>query len=495
MASSESTPTTTLTSLPPELFITIFSHLPHRTIKTVISPLHSTTRLSPSKTALQNLSFSTSTLRSICIPYIFEALHIKSPLNLQELVESGLPTAIGRYVRRITIRWDSFGAIVKRKDQDEAPSLEAEKIKNLVRTVLKSMPGLKSITLDFPGAVTALEYALADGGVVEGLETVTVRNGRYEHYGSMAQFLTRLGRVKVLKSVVVDGIFCGGNNMSTSEQPLGLDVGAFGGLVNFDLNNISGVDDEMLYEVLSATKGELRSLRMRNCQGVTLAGMRRLLIKFGAGLQNLVVEIIKKKTCQDCSHSHEEEYELHDFQEEEHLCPVIRDYCGDLKILDLYTNKICKEVLFASDSGSGVMTGGLPTPPGSPELAPTRLMDIHTPPVESVSGDKVVGTGAMLPPPLIAFHASNFGKRVEEIKVVEKRERMKRMTLRIPYDSSCFGAGGKGPSLQQVHTTLCDGSPAKELLEIGTRAYEDGFVGVVNVTGHWKGGPRLIMDD
>ncbi|KAK6530119.1 hypothetical protein TWF694_003490 [Orbilia ellipsospora] len=495
MASSASIPpplTTTLTSLPPELFMAIFSYLPHRTTKTVISPLHSTTRFSPSKSALQNLSFSTSTLRAVCAPYIFEALHIKSPSKLQELVESQLLTNIGRYVKRITIRWDGVGAVVKRNNQDVPIPLEDEKIKEHVGVIIKFMPGLKSITFDFPGAVTALEYALAHGGVVESLETVSVRNGRYEYHGGMAGLFTGLGKLKGLKSVVVDGVFCGDYTLK-SERPLGLDTGAFGRLVNLDLGNISSLDDGILHEVVSAAKGDLKALRIKSCEGVTLAGMRRLLMEFGANLQSLVLEIIKKKTCQDCNHNHEEEYELHEFQEEEHLCPVIRDYCGDLKMLDLYTNKICKEILFSSGSGSGAMTGGLPTPPGSPELAPTRLIDIHTPPVDSVPGEETVGAETMLPPPLIAFKPGNFEKR-REVNVV-KREKMKRVALRIPYDSSCFGAGAKGPSLQQVHTTLCDGSLARDLLEIGTRAYEDGLVGLVNVTGHWKGGPRLIMDD
>ncbi|EPS45156.1 hypothetical protein H072_843 [Dactylellina haptotyla CBS 200.50] len=498
---------TTITTLPPELFINIFSHLPQRGIKTVISPLSFVTRSSPSKNALQSLSLSSRSLRDICSPYVFEAITIKSLVRLEEFVENGVSQKFGGYVKRAVLRWDAMGAIVKQDAQVQTKS-DGLRLGELLRKALQSMPGLKSITLDFPGAIEALGYSLSDEEVAAGLKdqllTIAVRNGRYEFSGEVDELFEGLGRVSALKSIILDGT--SHTHLSGLTRPQGalqLTENAFGQLVNLEINGISCINDQMVHDIMASTSVHFTALSVKNCKSVTLAGTRRLLIEFGRTLQSLNLEMVKRKSCPD--HDHDEDFELHEFGDDEHLCPIIRDYCTELKILELYTNKICKEILFPyttvdkrSGIASGAMTGGLPTPPGSPELAPTRVMDIPTPPVDAISDSESIGEeGTMLPPPLFSFNfghfVQNFKKR--EVKLVEKRQKLKRISLRIPYDSSCFGAGSGGPSLQQVHTSLCDGLPAKELLEIGRKAFEDGLVDLVKVTGHWKGGPYLIMDD
>jgi len=300
-----------------------------------------------------------------------------------------------------------------------------------------------------------------------------------------------LGRSRKLKSLTFDG-----NEKDLKSLPMSRAVGvklgkeAFGNLVALDVAGIATIDDMMLRTIVR-TAGKLTSLSVRNCSSITLSATRKLLISYGYKLQHLSLEILK---AQSLGHS-----SIHS-REDEHLCPVIRDCCSRLKMLDLYTNKICNEVLFPSmdnRSGNGAMTGGLPTPPASPDLVPAMVAGIPgipTPPAESTTLD--IGISApMLPSPLFNFSNTAIGHNswVEENQNEQKREMMRSVSLRIPYDASCFGAGSGGPTLQQTFTSLCDGMPAKELLEFGQKAFEEGLVELVKIRGHWKGGPYLIM--
>ncbi|KAF3931907.1 hypothetical protein ABW20_dc0100361 [Dactylellina cionopaga] len=497
---------TTITTLPPELFLTIFSHFPQRTVRTVTSPLTSITTTSPSKLAVQNISFASKTLRRICAPYVFEAVVIKSKAQLEEFVrDGGMGERIGWCIKRVVMRWDNNGAIVAKTIEEKE---EERLLHGLVKKAIEAMTGLRSLIMDFPGAVDALSYTLSDEtlpAIGERLVTVSVKNGRYEFDGGVSGLLSGLGRLKGLKSVVVDGTKSASSSSPSAftSVPLVLNpCSAFKQLVRLDVSSLSSLDDQVLQGVLTAAE-KLMALSLKSCERITLAGVRKILVEHGCRLRSLTLEIIKKNKAasEAATVPGDVGFELHDFAPDEHLCPAIRDYCTNLQTLELYTNKICKEILFSaadSKNGSGTMTGGLPTPPGSPELAPTRVADIPTPPVDAAAlGVVEERTAMLLPPPLFSFHqlAYIYEKQQLGVQTVERREKMKRAVLRIPYDSSCFGKGAGGPSLQQVHTSLCDGLPAKELLEVGRKAFDEGLVEVVNVTGHWKGGPYLIMKD
>ncbi|KAF3286665.1 hypothetical protein TWF970_008513 [Orbilia oligospora] len=464
-------PKTTLTSLPPELFLTIFSYLLHRTIKTVVSPLNSTTRTSPSKSALQNLSLTSKSLRVTSTPYIFESITIKSFTQLQEFVkDGGIGEIVGRYVRRVVMRWDAYGGVVKLSQQ----YLPTENLKVLMKRALGLMSNLNTLTMDFPGAIDALSYPIVE-------------------------LLYDLGKLRELQTLIIDGTTCPTDTLKPNSV-LHLVPGGFKELVNLEVVNVSSFNDNLLSNIMGAAS-KSTALTIKNCTGVTLSGTRKLLLKYGGRLQYLSLEVLKGwvHDTNRPEHEAEHEHELYRFSEDEHLCPVIRDCCRNLQILDLYTNKICKEMLFSMSTGSGAMTGGLPTPPESPDLPPTRIIDIPTPPTDIITDQRGFIRTSVLPPPLFSFQNLSLihqGEEEEERLVkapVEKRQKMKRVKLRIPYDSSCYGTGVGGPSLQQRFTTLCDGAPAIELLEVGKKAFEEGLVELVNVQGHWKGGPYLMM--
>ncbi|KAF3150584.1 hypothetical protein TWF594_009220 [Orbilia oligospora] len=461
-------PKTTLTSLPPELFLTIFSYLPHRTIKTVVSPLNSTTRTSPSKSALQNLSLTSKSLRVTSTPYIFESITIKSFTQLEEFVrDGGIGEIVGRYVRRVAMRWDAYGGVMKLSQQ----YLPTENLKVLMKRALGLMSNLNTLTMDFPGAIDALAYAIAS------------ESGLKHFQGTL----------------IIDGTACPTDTLKPSSV-LHLVPGDFKELVNLEVVNVSSFNDNLLSNILR-TASKSTALTIKNCTGVTLSGTKKLLLEYGGRLQYLSLEVLKGwvHDTNRSDHEAEHEHELYRFSEDEHLCPVIRDCCRNLQILDIYTNKICKEILFSKSTGSGAMTGGLPTPPESPDLPPTRIIDIPTPTTDIITDQRGFIRTSMLPPPLFSFQNLSLVHPGEEEKErlvkapVEKRQKMKRVKLRIPYDSSCYGTGIGGPSLQQRFTTLCDGAPAIELLEVGKKAFEEGLVELMNVQGHWKGGPYLMM--
>ncbi|KAK6337356.1 hypothetical protein TWF730_002758 [Orbilia blumenaviensis] len=484
-----------ITSLPPELFLSIFSHLPHRTIKTIISPLHSITRASASKSALQNLSLASKSLRSISEPHIFESVIIKSFSQLEEFAKGGgVGEKYGSYVRRIVMRWDAYGEIIKPSDYD----LDAARTGDLVRKAMELIPNLRGLAMNFPGAIDSLGSALESRMESEHLQTIDIRNGRVGYAGDITALFHRIGKLSELQSVVIDGT-C----ITDTAQPgrmLHLDKGDLENLVNLEIINVSGFNDQMLHGTMM-TAARLTALTVKKCPDVTLSGTRRLIIEHGGRLQHLSLDIVKKwvQAGHRPDSEPEHEHELYRFSEDEHLCPVIRDYCTNLQILDISTNKICKEILFSASRESGAMTGGLPTPPGSPDLPPTRVVDIPTPPTDAAVDVEELTRAPMLPPPLFSFQNLSLFYRGEEERLLqmppEKRQKLKRVKLQIPYDSSCFGAGMGGPSLQQRYTTLCDGSPAKELLEVAKRVFDEGLAELVNVQGHWKGGPCLIMKD
>ncbi|KAK6530938.1 hypothetical protein TWF281_007770 [Arthrobotrys megalospora] len=495
-------PKTTITSLPPELFFTIFSYLPRRTIKTVISPLSSVTRSSPSKSALQNLSLATKSLRAISAPHIFESIVIKNFRQLEEFVAAGgIGEKAGRYVSRVVMRWEAYGGVVKVEEQTSRQSLGVAEMHTLVKSAIDLMPGLKGLTMDFPGAIGALAYALEDGGALERLQAVCLRNGKWEYGGDITGLLGGLGKLRGLQTVAIDGTACITGSMEP-RRALQVDKADFRELVNLEVKNVSRFNDHALHSIMRAA-GMSTALTVKNCAGITLPGTRNLLVEHGNRLQYLSLEILKKWDQEahrpESEREREHEHELYRFSDDEHLCPVIRDHCKNLQILDIHTNKICKEILFSTPNGSGAMTGGLPTPPGSPDLHPTRVVDVPTPPADAATDEPEISRTTMLPPPLFSFQHLSLFRHEEEERLfsprIEKRQKMKRITLRIPYDSSCFGAGAGGPSLQQRYTTLCDGSPASELLEFANRAFEEGLVELANVQGHWKGGPYLIMKD
>ncbi|KAK6355944.1 hypothetical protein TWF718_000321 [Orbilia javanica] len=491
-------PKTTVSSLPPELFLTIFSYLPHRTIKTVISPLNSISRTSPSKSALQNLSLTSKSLRTISTPYIFESITIKNVAQLEEFVQvGGIGETVGRYVRRVVIRWEAYGGVVKLPQQ--LPQVEG--LNGLVQRAVDLMPNLNTLTMDFPGAIDALDYAIVGGNELERLQGVSVRNGRAEYGGDITELLCKLGKMRRLQNLAIDGTICA-METTGSISVLSLDRGDFGNLVNLEVTNVSRFNDNMLHSIMGVA-GKSTALTVKNCASITLSETRKLLVEFGERLQYLSLEILKKWVHEahrpEHEAEHEHEHELYRISDDEHLCPAIRDYCGNLQILDIYTNKICREIFFPKSKGSGAMTGGLPTPPESPDLPPTRPLDIPTPPTDVITDAQGFVRTGMLPPPLFSFQNLSLFQQEEEERLIqmpiEKRQKMKRVKLRIPYDSSCYGAGIGGPSLQQRFTTLCDGTPAIELLEVGKKVYEEGLAELANVQGHWKGGPYLIMKD
>ncbi|KAK6515080.1 hypothetical protein TWF506_007429 [Arthrobotrys conoides] len=489
-------PKTTLTSLPPELFLTIFSYLPHRTIKTVISPLSSTTRTSPSKSAIQNLSLTSKSLRTTSTPYIFESITIKSLAQLEEFVkDGGIGEMVGRYVRRVVMRWDAYGGVMKLSQQ----FLPTESLQAFMKRAVELMPNLNTLMVDFPGAINALAYAVMGEDGLKNLQGVSVRNGRAEYGGDVSELLCKLGKLGGLQTLAVDGTtFTTYTDTELSKSSFHLDRGDFGELVNLEVINISRFSDNLLFRIMRAAS-KTTALTIKNCGGITLSGTRKLLMKYGDRLHYLSLEILKGwvQEADRPDHEAKHEHELYRFSEDEHLCPVIRDYCKNVQILDIYTNKICKEILFPKATGSGAMTSGLPTPPESPDLPPTRVLDIPTPPTDVTTDSRGFIRTSILPPPLFSFQNLSLLHQGEEDRLVqapvEKRQRLKRVKLRIPYDSSCYGIGVGGPSLQQRYTTLCDGTPAIELLEVGKKAFEEGLTELANVQGHWKGGPYLIM--
>ncbi|KAF3191939.1 hypothetical protein TWF106_000230 [Orbilia oligospora] len=489
-------PKTTLTSLPPELFLTIFSYLPCRTIKTVVSPLNSTNRTSPSKFALQNLSLTSKSLRTTSTPYIFESIIIRSFTQLEEFVkDGGIGEIVGRYVRRVVMRWDAYGGVMKLSQQH----LPTKDLGVLMKRASALMSNLNTLTMDFPGAIDALAYDIASEGALKHLQGVSVRNGRAEYGGDVAGLLYNLGKLRELQTLIIDGTTCPTDTLKPKSM-LHLVPGDFKKLVNLEVVNVSSFNDNLLSSVMRAAS-KSTALTIKNCTGVTLSGTKKLLLEYGGRLQCLSLEVLKGwvHDTTRAEHEVEHEHELYRLSEDEHLCPVIRDCCRNLQILDIYTNKICGEILSSKSTGSGAMTSGLPTPPESPDLPPTRIIDIPTPPTDIITDQRGFIRTPMLPPPLFSFQNLSLihqGEEGEERLVkapVEKRQKMKRVKLRIPYDSSCYGTGVGGPSLQQIFTTLCDGAPAIELLEVGKKAFEEGLVELVNVQGHWKGGPYLMM--
>lgn len=402
---------------------------------------------------------------------------------------------VGRYVRRVVVRWEAYGGVVKVSEQCPRD----KNLDVLMRRAVELMPNLNALTMDFPGAINALACAIVGRQGLKHLHGVSVRNGRAEYGGEITGLLYKLGKLRGLQSLTVDGTSTSTDTME-SKSVLHPYRGDFGDLVNLEVTNVSKFNDNLLYSLMR-TANKSTALTVKNCAGVTLSGTRKLLTEYGGRLQYLSLEVLKKRVHEGHrpEHDAEHEHELYRFSDGEHLCPVIRDYCNNLQILDIYTNKICKEILFPKSTGSGAMTGGLPTPPESPDLPPTRVIDIPTPPTDTtIDARGFVRTG-MLPPPLFSFQNLSLFHQGEEEGLmqtpVEKRQKMKRVKLRIPYDPSCYGAGMGGPSLQQRFTTLCDGTPAIELLEVGKKAFEEGVAELANVQGHWKGGPYLIRSE
>ncbi|KAJ6258866.1 hypothetical protein Dda_5761 [Drechslerella dactyloides] len=469
--------TRSLTALPAELLLAILGHL-------------------PSKPALRGLALTNRKLRAICMPYLFDSISVKSVAALHHLVDSGVAETVGVYVKRLVLRWDSIGAIVTVEQQHEQQP--HDDVFAAVATLAGYMPGLKAITADFPGAFTTVDKMLEKNGHAT-LQSVAVRNGKWELADPIDGLVQRLAALPALKSLTLDGVTSRADTAVRKHAEL--PVGAFASLDKLELASLSTLDDALLRSIVASTR-TLRTLSVRSCTAITLANTRALLAAYGHNLHHLSLDIIKSRlhtaynpTDRDADADGEgSRHELMDISPTEHLCPAIRR-CVNLRTLDLYTNKICSELFHPPTTSAST----LPTPPGSPTLLPIRVPDIPTPPSDANAASDTRGiSGIPLPPPSFSLPATptlEDEKQREEIPAtVRTREKMTRVALRIPYDASCFGAGAGGPSVQQRYTRLCDGLPAGELLEIGKRAFEEGVVGVVSVRGHWKGGPYLIMD-
>ncbi|KAF3927293.1 hypothetical protein ABW21_db0200722 [Orbilia brochopaga] len=454
----------------------------------------------PSKPIIRDLSLTSRRLRSICMPYLFDSISIKSVAALSSFVDTGVAETVGRHVKRLVLRWDSVGTVVAIEEQDLT---RYEDIPAAVTAAVGRMPGLRILTADLPGAFTALEKILEQNQHVA-LQTVAARNGRWELAGPIDGIIQQLAGIPGLKTLILDGVISRADTATTLKH-IQLPAGAFNALDKLELTSLSTLNDTLLTSIV-ASASNLRTLSVRTCASITLTNTRRLLATHGRKLQHLTLEILKPRMhaeynptdAQADAAGEGSRHELDDISDAEHLCPAIRG-CVNLRTLDLFTNKICSEIFRSSATSSS--DGSLPTPPGSPALLPTHILELPTPPSDAnPSSPRDVSTVVTLPPPLCSYPIPSYEKTRDEtlsqvlVPPMPAREKMARVTLRIPYDASCFGKGAGGPSLQQRFTRLCDGMPAEELLQIGRRAFEDGRVGVVSVRGHWKGGPFLIMD-
>ncbi|KAK6332880.1 hypothetical protein TWF696_002900 [Orbilia brochopaga] len=460
-----------------------------------------------SKPTLRSLALTNRRLRAICMPYLFDSISVRSITALNSFVDSGVAENISAFIQRLVLRWDSVGAVVALEDQQIQ---EQDSILVAVTTAVGRMHGLKTVLADFPGAFTAFDKIL-EHNQHEALQTLTIRNGKWELAGPVDGLLQKLASLPALATLTLDGTISRASTATMIHRNLQPPVGAFASLNKLDLTSLSAFDDTLLSYIV-ASAGNLRTLSVKSCASITLANTRALLAAHGRKLHHLSLEILKQRTNANYNptdmHADADgegsRHELDDISDAEHLCPAIRA-CINLRTLDLFTNKICNEIFKPPTVTSSAISPGdtnLPTPPGSPVLLPTHAVEIPTPPSDANSlNPRDVTTDITLPPPICTYPSPPAYDKTREDDTptpttasFPPREKMTRVILRIPYDASCFGAGAGGPSVQQRYTRLCDGTPAGELLEIGKRAFEEGRVGLISVRGHWKGGPYLIMD-